>query len=191
MNIIEKNKIIAKYLANTFGGKPSVYDFWDDNHSSSIPILSCVNSPLSGVTSYSTIGLSDKQIISDSKNNLGVELVGACGTNFKNFDNALATAAFCIINDNLTCSPGVVFPDILSMYKLSSTMKHILFVPPFIWENELETISIEDKTIAWLLAIPISDEEKKFAEEKGSETLEDLFEKKQIDVYDLERRSVI
>lgn len=70
-------------------------------------------------------------------------------------------------------------------------MKHFLFVPPFLWEDELPTLEFEGRSIAWLLALPISDQERSFAESNGSDDLEDLFQQNQIDIFDLERPSVV
>ncbi|MMZ71657.1 Antitoxin YqcF [compost metagenome] len=70
-------------------------------------------------------------------------------------------------------------------------MKHMLFVPPFLWEEQLQTIDFQDKKVAWLLAVPISENEYLFAQEYGSNKLEDLFEQKQIDIFDIERKSVL
>jgi len=77
------------------------------------------------------------------------------------------------------------------MYDQSLTMKHLMFVTPFLWDEELSAIEYESKTVAWLLAIPISETERVYAEEKGYEALEDLFEKKQIDIFDLDRPIVL
>jgi hypothetical protein len=55
----ESNKIVAKTAVNAFGGTPRVTRFWDDDHVSSVDILSCEDGPQKGVTAYPTIGLSD------------------------------------------------------------------------------------------------------------------------------------
>jgi hypothetical protein len=120
-----------------------------------------------------------------------VELVGACGMAFQGFDNALSTSAFCIINSRWSCYPGRIFPDVLSMYDCSSTMRHFLFAPPFIWEDRLETLDLKTKKVAWLQAIPISESELKYAQTEGSDRLEELFDKNQIDIFNLERPSIL
>ena len=45
------------------------------------------------------------------------------------------------------------------------------------------------KTVAWLLAVPITDAEAAYAGQHGAEALEDLFERAQIDLFDLDRDS--
>lgn len=37
-------------------------------------------------------------------------------------------------------------------------MKHVLLVSPFLW-YDLTTLNFSDKKVAWLLAVPISDNE--------------------------------
>jgi len=48
-----------------------------------------------------------------------------------------------------------------------------------------------DKKVTWLLAIPISDKERKYAETEGGEKLEELFESENVDFYDLNRQSLL
>lgn len=76
------------------------------------------------------------------------------------------------------------------MYFPDSQMKHVLFVTPFLWED-IKTLEFPDKKVAWLLAVPISENEYLFAQEKGTEMLEKLFEQKKIQVFDIERKSIL
>ena len=76
------------------------------------------------------------------------------------------------------------------MYRNDTEMQHILLCPPFLWEK-LTTLAMEEKTVAWLLLVPISEREYRFAEANGSDALEDVFVEKQIDVFNLERTSVV
>jgi antitoxin YqcF len=185
-------KAIAGELQKTFGGKTDVKRFSDDNHDSFVDIMSCADSPQTGVTSYATIGLSEHPLMDNGEEfPARLELIGACGSDFKYFANALATAAFCIINSKWFCHPDAIFPDIFSMYNKSSTMKHMMFIPPFLWDDSPNTLELPERTIAWLQAIPISEGEYRLAEKEGPERLGDLFEKYQIDVYDLERPSIV
>lgn len=186
------NKLIAKTAAQAFGGSPTVTRFWDDRRSSHVDVLSCGDRPQPGVTSYATVGLSDWPLFQDGvEYKARLEITGACGSSFEGFDHALATAAFAIINSRWFCFPGAIFPDVLSINQSSPTMRHLLFAPPFLWEDELPTLHLEDKTVAWLLAVPISEEERALAEHTSADELQDLFEERQIDLFDLERPSVV
>ncbi|BCZ47329.1 antitoxin YqcF [Clostridium gelidum] len=143
------------------------------------------------VTSYSTIGISGYSISYATENiPLRVEIVGSCASSFDCFANILASCAFNIINTKFTCYPGAIFQNVIKFYMPNSSMKHILFMSPFLWENSLKTLNLEDKKVAWLLAVPISEEEFKYANDKGIDVLEELFEEEQIDIFNLNRKSV-
>ncbi|SES45110.1 suppressor of fused domain protein [Psychrobacillus sp. OK032] len=191
MTITSENKIIARTALETFGGKPSVSKHWDNDSVSNVDILATIDRPYDGVTSYSTIGLSDYSIgYSVDEKPLRIEIVGAGATIFEFFPNIISTCAFNIINTKLPISHGGIFKDVVKMYYTDSDMEHVLFTSPFLWEK-LQSIDFPDKKVTWLLAVPISTKEYLYAEKEGTEALEDLFEKKQIDIFDLRRKSAL
>ena len=191
MCVTEEGKTIARTALAAFGGKPSVAKYWDNEKNNSIDILQCSNSPQAGIVAYSTIGLSNYNIgfvVNDV--NLRIELVGACDSRFDFFSNILATCAFNIINSNYACFPGTMFTNVISMYDSEMLLKHILFVTPFLWDAKLKTLNLVDKKVAWLLAVPISNEEYNYARQEGTDNLETMLEEKQVDIFDLHRSSI-
>jgi hypothetical protein len=144
------------------------------------------------VTSYSTIGLSDSPILKD-KRDLGIraEFVGACASAFPEFANILATAAFCVINSHWLCHPGAIFPGVVEKHRPESPMRHLIFVPPFLWDESLQTLQLPDKKVAWLMAVPISESEYGYAIDHGPDALGDVLEQEGIDVFDLDRASIL
>lgn len=187
-----ENRKIANIVLDVFGGKPTVCTYADENNLSKIDILSCEDRPYKAVTSYSTIGLSDFSIgLEVGCTPLGIEIVGASGSEFEKFSNIISTCAFNVINSHFKCYPDAIFQGVVDMYYPSFSMKHILFVPPFGWDKEFETLDFPTKKVAWLLAVPISEIEIRFADEKGVDILKSLFNEKQIDIYNLNRRSVV
>jgi hypothetical protein len=188
----EENRAIYRALSSAFGGgKPKVVQYWDNDRKSDIQILTSPDAPQERVSSYATLGLSDTPLLQGEKEYPArVELVGACESSFSEFANVMATAAFCVKNSQWFAAPGIIFPGVVREYVRQSPMHHLMFVPPFLWEA-LETLELKTKTVAFLLAVPISDAEMRFAEEHGSHKLEDLFEKEQIDIYDIRRQSVV
>jgi antitoxin YqcF len=189
--ISESNKHIAKVIVEAFGGKPRITRYWDDNHASFVDIAICPDRPQPGTSSVSTIGLSDSKLYdNDIEYGTRVELVGTATSTFTELANVVATAAFCIINSRWFCSPGAIFPDIVAMYRQSDT-KHLFFTPPFLWEDKLPTLRLPDKTVSWLLCVPISDPEREFAVRNGWDKLEDLFVQRQIDIFDIDRVSEV
>lgn len=191
MAVSAEDKIVAKHALKAFGGTPKVYKYWDNNDNSNIDIAGCIDRPDAGVTSYATLGLHNYSIdkFADDKE-LRVEIVGACATETEFFPNMLSTCAFCVINSKYTIFPGKVFLHVVKEYYPDIEMKHILFTSPFLWD-EFETIDFPDIKIAWLLAVPISENEFLFAEKNGYEALEDLFEENEIDIFDIYRQSVL
>ena len=190
--ISEKNRRLAKHVAGIFGGTPSANRYGDEAQKSFIDIMTAVDSPVRTLASFSTFGLSDHPNPGGPKGRqLPVEIVGACGADVKKFDKALSTAAFCLINSKRPCRPGAIFPDCLGLYGISKTMKHFFFITPCLWTEDLKPLRVGKKTITWLLAVPISDEERKLAEKDGPARLDGLFEKKRIDIPDINRPSVL
>ncbi|GAB2024486.1 suppressor of fused domain protein [Lactovum odontotermitis] len=185
-------KKIAQYTLNAIGGNPKVLKYKDANESSEIDIFIGVDRPFEGVSTYSTIGLSNFDIGMKTKEGkqLRVEFVGSSASVNDLFGNIVSSCAFNIINSQYSVKPGTVFPNVISEYYDSPTMKHILFSAPFLWEN-LKSLETSTAHITWLMTIPISDEEFEFLKVNGSEKLEELFEEKDIDIFDLTRESVV
>lgn len=189
-DISEDNKKMLAYAEEVFGEASSIDEFWDEQEENSIDVMSVEDAPDEGIGTYITLGLSDVPtglVVDDLP--VGVELVMAGDAGRAEIPNILVTCALNVLKDNFEIMPGVIFADVCGMYLGDSPMKHILFVQPFLWD--IETQDLDEKKVAWLQAVPISDAEMKFADEKGTEALEDLFEEKQIDVYDLDRPSVV
>lgn len=190
--VTTKHKYLASHVASVFGvQRPSGARFGDEKGSSDVFILEVENSPQIGVKSFSTIGLSDSPLFFKGVEfGARVEIVGACGSSFFGFADVISTAAFCVINSNWFCAPGVIFPGVLEAHDISSTMSDVYFANPFLWPG-LETIHIEGKNIAWLLAVPVSKAETDFAQKNGSEKLESLFSERSIDIFNINRASVV
>ena len=191
-NPSEENRAIAHCVAMAFGGTFRVNNYYDEAEQLSIPILWCSDRPVHGVTSYSTVGLSDYPMRQEEKEfPARLELVGACGTATELFPNLLSTASFYIMRSQWLCYPGVVLQDAVTSYGLSSTMSHLYFTAPFLWEKKLTTLKFKTKTVAWLLAMPISVPELKYRDAHGDKELELLFERAHIDVFDVNRPSAV
>lgn len=192
MDNMQNKKQIFQYLHKIIGFAPKVCSFYDDNETSEIDIYIGIDRPDFGITTYSTIGLSDYPIgmVTQAGKQIRVEFIAICNSKDVGFPSAIANCAFNIMNDKYSCSPGTVYSDILSAYFDNIDMKHILFTTPYPWEN-LHGIENDDKEIMWLLAVPISDNEFLYLKENGSDALEELLEKNNIDIFDINRKSVL
>ncbi|SDP25301.1 Suppressor of fused protein (SUFU) [Paenibacillus sp. yr247] len=192
MNSSEQHKTIAKTVVKAFGGTPNVIRYYDDNNESSVEVLSCADRPWNDVVSYSTMRLSDHSIdLSADDVPLRVELLGACNKEFDLFPNILATCAFNVIKTNFPCHPGAIYPNVVRFYMPESPLKDIMLVSPFLWDDKLSSIHFSDKTVTWLMVVPISEAESKYAKEHGTDALEEMFERHQIKVFDLMRTSIV
>jgi hypothetical protein len=84
-----------------------------------------------------------------------------------------------------------VLPDYVREYYTKTTVPHLYFTAPFLWEDALTTQCYDSKKVSWLLVMPISDGELQYLRQHGDALLEELLEQRQIDICDLNRSSVI
>lgn len=192
MNKKSEKYIIAKHINGIVGGKSRFIQYADKKNESFVHIM-CINDiSWQDLVFYSTIGLSEYSIgLKVSEVPLRIEIIIAIYHIQEWAAAILSTCAFNIINSHYCCMPGTIFYDVIKLYIEDSDMKHIFFVPPFIWEENYCGLKFSDKVVEWLLAVPISEKEAVFAEKYGSDALEELFEREQIDIYDLYRKSVL
>lgn len=187
---MQELKQVAQIENRAIGGSPLVNRYWDSENIKYIDIYEANNRPEKGVKTCATIGLSktDIHLISGNKD-VRIELISACDNSIEDLPSIIASTAFEIMDKEEACY-GAIIDNVISEYVEDSEMAHVYLMNPFLWDD-LKTIEFPDKWVSWLLAIPISDKEKDYAIKNGYEALEDLFEKKQIDVYDLYRKSVV
>jgi hypothetical protein len=192
MNVSPENKAIAKHVAKAFGGVPRVNAYLHESEPLTVDILRCEDRPCDGVTSYSTIGLSDWPMFKEGKEfPARLEIAGACATANGSFGNILASTAFCVMRTGCLCHPGSVMLDYVREYYERTTVPHLYFTAPFLWEDALKTLDCGSKKASWLLIVPISNAECDYLRDRGDDALENLFEKHQIDIFDLRRPSVV
>lgn len=187
---MDGNKIIVKNELSILGKISKVQRYWDDIYTKSIDIFQALNIPQKGVQSCATIGLykTDIGLISDDKE-LRAEILGALDISVNVFENIMASIAFEIMDRN-KCFPGYMIDYIIPRYIQDSDMKHILITNPFVWEHT-ESLLLENCYVAWLMAVPISQREYEYAQNKGVDELETIFVEEQIDIYNIYRESVI
>src|SRR5690606_8197847 len=103
----------------------------------------------------------------------------------------LSTAAFCVINSQWPCYPGAVFPDVYSIHRPSAKLRHAFFCTPIPWDEKLGATQIGDLEVHCLTMVPISDAELRFAEDNGSDELESLLAKHEVDFAEWNRDSIL
>ena len=190
--ITQAGKKFANRLHQLIGGEFSVFSYGDERGRSTVDILRCIGGPSPDITTYVTLDLhKHANSVGKPPKNIRVDLMGMCYGKPGEFGEALSTAAFCIINSRWPCFPGAIFPDIVSMHKISRTMAHVMFAPPVPWDRELGVVKVGRQNVHCLSMIPISESEYRFAEKKGSDALEEKLAKEKVDVADLNRRAVV
>lgn len=189
--ITPRHQAIARHVAAVFGGDPRVADYADTAQLRSVGILSAADRPGPGVTSYSTIRLSDHALFEGGREfPARVELAGACDSTAAAFPNLLASAAFHMMQRAALYRPGTVIPDIARSAGVSSSLPHLYFTAPFLWGTALDEFDAGGSVVTWLYAMPIAEEELKYLREHGDRALEARFERHRIDVFDPNRRAV-
>jgi antitoxin YqcF len=183
---------VARVAAETFGGGISVKQCWDAAENSMIAILIAEDSPAKNLKSYSTIGLCDSEIHDHSGPlPFRAEFAMTAQTHFEKAGNILATAAFHVINSGWSCHCFALYPGVVEMYYSESPMKHLLFVDPFMWDDAFPDFQIGELPVQWLLAIPISESERRYAINFRIPTLLDELDECGADFTDLERSPVV
>ncbi len=152
-----------------------------------------------GLNIFITVGVSEHNLgIKVDNIDLGVEFIALSNKLFSKdpskdskIPNILMTCSSCIKNSNYKCYPGAIFLDVIEPFYPNTDMKHILFTNLLPYMNELKALHLEDKIVSWLLAVPISEKEYLYSLDYGVEKLETLLEKKQVDIANLDRKSII
>ncbi|MDR4892724.1 MULTISPECIES: suppressor of fused domain protein [unclassified Chryseobacterium] len=191
----EENKKLSNYITNIVGINKIIDRHYDKEKKNFIDIFTCDDPLYPRIKICGTIGVSDHPNKIEMNNNsfkdIPIELLIGGYREFKMLSNILSTAGFYITNNGWECQPGSVFMRIVEMYFETSEMKHIMFTSPFLWEEKLQPLKLETKTVHWLLCIPISDKELEYKMENGTSALEDIFQEKDIDIFDINRKSAI
>lgn len=190
--VSEDNKRIAELAARAFGGDYQVREYLHDTEPLAVDILRCEDRPRVGVTSYSTIGLSDNPARSgERKLPTWREIAGVCATVVQFFPNVLASAAFHVMRTGEAYRPGVVMANYVRQYDESTPLPHLYFTEPFPWGDALKSLKCPTKTVSWLMAVPISESQYSYVKRHGDSSLEKLLRSSQIDIFDMNRSSVV
>lgn len=152
-----------------------------------------------GLNMFITVGVSESSISLEYDNlplraefiGLSYKLFSEDSSKDSKIPNILMTCSSCIKNSNYKCYPGAIFLDVIETFYPNTDMKHILFTNLLPYMKELKALYLEDKIVSWLLAVPISEKEYLYSLDYGVEKLETLLEKKQVDIANLDRKSII
>ena len=180
-------KLVARHAIGTFGAPPNVWRFACEGENFCLDIGGCADRPVAGVVSYSTIGLSDYDVMTGPEPPAHVELAAACAADRPLFANILAAAAMLLVRQRKEVKPGDAIRDMVAEFYPRATVSHLYLARPFLWGQRLDLLRGESKNIAWLLAVPVSSDELLRLETQGADGLEQLYRQRQIDMYSVDR----
>jgi antitoxin YqcF len=155
-------------------------------------IVIAEDSPRTGINSYSTIGLSVIPIgyLSGSVY-LGAEIVSAAAAGFVNYMDVLAACVDDILHSKFRLFPGAVYKNAFKDTYPDVCVKHLIFDTPQGWNKDLLTLDLGTRQVAWIMAVPVTDAELRLYSGSESGELQEQFEARKIDLFDLTRPSVV
>ena len=180
---------LGRAIRAAFGVETKVVRFGDDDGGNDCFIVSGSNCPVDGVTSYGSVGLS-RAGQKAGNTDVSVEIVAACASGTPHIDNLVASCVFDSVKNGTNITYGAQIADIIDQYGISQTLRHVTFVAPFLWHG-LGKLEFGGQAVHCLLMLPISDTEKAYLESNGIDALEALFNDRQIDLFDINRPSVL
>lgn len=182
------NKKIAQHAWEFIGGTPEVFSYYNDEETVSVDIMTCMDENFS-VTTLSTIGLSNVDIGKEiDGKSLRVELLMLGDAHKEIFANILAAVAF-RVKENQYCDFGLIIENVIEPYVSDTTVNHILLMQPVFWEK-YSFLVLDENIVAWLLAIPISEDERSYIDQNGIDKFDKLLEHSNVDFIDLNRSSI-
>lgn len=189
----EVSRKIFQHVVDSMGQRPTIGRHWDEPEKVFVDVASAVDHPGRGMTTYTTLSLSNKAPPKGSRLPRGVrvELIASAPTAQEAVENIVATSAFCISKTRWLSHPGEVFPDVVKMYYPKTALPHVLLAHPWPWGRDLELIDFGTRIVTWLMVVPISEGEYQFAIKSGSGELVAKLREAGIESSDVKRRPVV
>lgn len=178
---------MGKAVALRFGGKCQVTAYGDDPKQHKVHIFTSRSED--GVVA-ATVGLMDIALRFSSGVELRSEIIMDQRGHDSRLANILATIAFYVMKDGWKIAPGIVFEEMVRMYIPETKLPHVVFVGPWRFDD-LGRVTLSDKTIFPLVAVPISEAEAELARANAGRDLEALWQRESIDVLDWARTSAV
>lgn len=215
-----KNQILANALFSSLGPISNIQTLDSEtqirtkglwNKQCILEILSINNAPYQGTTLYSTWGLSEFKLRNENnKQTIRIELLSTLrnDTDFTKltenesdkemfYESSLFYLACYLINEPEYIDYGDTWINFFSneypAFTDHSALEHLLFMPPepLLTTNKFKESEIDGEKINMMLCVPISEAELKYRDKNGPVALQELLIKKNIDVSDLFRKSVV
>ncbi len=189
----DHEKAVANHSLEVFKGTPKIQAFYDESHSTSIDLLTTLNSIQEGLKSIGTIGLSSTPLIEPDGTEFPtrVELCAIAIANNAYWENVVASTAFHIKKNGTTVMPGDVIQNIMNDYLPDPKMPHIYLTIPFIWNDaHFPELKFPPLKINWLQCISIYDSELELIEKYGDDAFEQMLSDQEVDTLDPNRAPI-
>ena len=174
---------IAEHIESHIGEISSAINITDNKYNITISLFE--ETPFEGIRTYSTLGLNRYLV------EYYFEFILACKNNFSKNEITSFWTSFSeyLIEQNKGVKRGDVisfdFP-IISQTKMNS----LYFTLPFYFDDDLQQLDLDDRSIIFPLIIPVYYEEAQLIKEKGWNNFEEFLEENEIDdLWDLSRES--
>lgn len=187
-----EQKEIYRFIDSAFDGGARVREYIHDAEPLSIYIVSKVDCPWQGVTSYCTIGASEVEMqFQDGKVPIRVEFAGMCDTTEADFPYVLAAVAFSVLRTQRLVFPGMGLPGYVSEFIREASVPHLYLTSPSPWKRLMKSMRLKSKRINFLMGFGITDKELEYLEAHDDDALETLLEQAEVDVSDPHRKSAV
>lgn len=186
---MDQDRIVNRVI-EAFDGDLGVIPYRADDKCG-VDLLRCVDSPVPGLSSYATLGVHQfPNAFAEDGREIRVEFVGFCYSSNQWFPALLSSCAFGVMQGKALAFPNAVYHNIIPLYDDSLEVKHLMLIRPFGWKRKLGTLEFDQQLVTWLMVNPITDGELAYLEEHGPEKLLEAFTKENVQVHDLNRKSI-
>ena len=185
--IDENSKKIANYLRAAFAGTPSVQRYLAMDNVRYVDIIKTPHTD--HVTYLGTIGGFKRKMngAPAGAETIRVELISAVNERCTEImAQTLSFLILCLDTDKVFYHPGMVVDDAIPKNDLT-IMRDVYLCNPFLWDDGLKSLQIEDYDVAFLYVLPITQQEKAFYDAHGAAEFEKRLYENHIEYFDLNR----
>ena len=185
--IDENSKLIANYLKDAFVGMPTVQRYYASDNIRFVDIIKTPHKD--NVTYIGTIGGFRRKMKGQpkSQSEIRVEMVTAVQENYTEIiSQTLGYLILSLDTNKKFYRPGTIVEDAIPDNAIT-TMRHVYLCDPFLWNNGLPSMEINNIPVAFLYALPITTKEKELYEKLGTVSFEEYLQQQNIRYFDLQR----
>lgn len=189
-----QRKAVVKHELSIFGKNFDVNNYYNDNKTLSLELLTVADDLDDGLIAMGTVGLSETPLFNKDGTEFltRVELCAGAPEDEEHWRNIVVSTAFYIQRIGKGVKPGDVIENIIGEYFPDANLPHVYLTAPFLWgEGSFPELIFSGLRINWLQCLAISESEKSFIYENGDEAFEELLSAQEVNIFDRGRSSVI